>query len=113
MIFEQEGTFLDREQMGQDLPFKTIIEDIFIRKFMHGTWPEAFASMVIIKRHHNIIRITGIINRTIQVKYSWDLNVKTSLVLHGFPMVRYLSPNLLCILISIRVLCPRTLFKIN
>ncbi len=29
--------------------------------------PECFASMVIIKRHHNIIRIAGIINRSIKV----------------------------------------------
>ena len=63
----QEGTFLNREEMGQDLPHKTILEDIFIRRFMHGTWPEAFASMVMIKRHHNIIRIAGIINRSLPV----------------------------------------------
>jgi small subunit ribosomal protein S24 len=42
-------------------------EDIFIRKFMHGTWPEAFVSLVMIKRHHNIIRIAGIINRSMKV----------------------------------------------
>jgi small subunit ribosomal protein S24 len=70
----QEGTFLHREEIGQDLPYKTIMEDIFIRKFMHGTWPEAFASMVIIKRHHNIIRIAGIINRSIMVRYHLPTN---------------------------------------
>merc|ERR1719411_2113367 len=52
-----EGTFLEREQIGQDLPHKTFVEDMFIRKFMTGTWPEATLSEVIIKRQHNLVRI--------------------------------------------------------
>ena len=60
-----EGTFLDREAMGQDLPHKTFVEDIFIRTFMYGTWPEMISSELIIKRHHNLIRIAAIINRSV------------------------------------------------
>ena len=44
------------------------VEDLFIRKFMHGTWPEAFCSEVIIKRQHNLIRIAGIIDQNIPAK---------------------------------------------
>ena len=47
-----EGTFLEREKIGQDIPHKTFLEDMFIRKFMRGTWPETISSEVIIKRHH-------------------------------------------------------------
>ncbi len=35
-------------------------------RFLHGTWPEAIASEVIIKRHHNLIRIAFILTRHIQ-----------------------------------------------
>ena len=58
-----EGTFLEREAIGQDLPHKTLLEDMFIRKFLHGTWPEMIVSEVIIKRHHNLVRIATIIKR--------------------------------------------------
>ena len=68
-----EDTFLEREAIGQDLPHKMFVEDLFIRKFMHGTWPEAFASEVIIKRHHNLVRIAGIINRKIPAKQVYFL----------------------------------------
>jgi len=46
-------------------PSETALEDMFIRQFMCGTWPNLFASEIIIKRQHNIIRIAGIITRTI------------------------------------------------
>jgi len=46
-------------------PSETALEDMFIRQFMYGTWPNLFASEIIIKRQHNIIRIAGIITRTI------------------------------------------------
>ena len=36
-----------KEEMGQDLPHKTFIEDAFVRKFMHGTWPELLLSEVV------------------------------------------------------------------
>lgn len=37
---------------------ETAHEDIFIRKFMHGTWPKLIASDVIIKRRANQIILT-------------------------------------------------------
>ncbi|XP_012233117.1 small ribosomal subunit protein uS3m [Linepithema humile] len=46
-------------------PAETAVEDMFIRQFMRGTWHNLFASEIIIKRQHNIIRISGIITRTI------------------------------------------------
>jgi len=46
-------------------PSETAVEDMFIRQFMMGTWHNLFASEIIIKRQHNIIRIAGIITRTI------------------------------------------------
>ncbi|XP_026826496.1 28S ribosomal protein S24, mitochondrial isoform X2 [Ooceraea biroi] len=46
-------------------PAETAIEDMFIRQFMRGTWHNLFASEVIIKRQHNIIRISGIITRVL------------------------------------------------
>ena len=58
-----EGTFLEKEAIGQDIPHKTFVEDMFIRKFMHGTWPEMISSEIIVKRHHNLVRIAAIINR--------------------------------------------------
>ncbi|XP_065574220.1 small ribosomal subunit protein uS3m-like [Artemia franciscana] len=42
---------------------ETAVEDMFIRKFMSGTWHNLFASEIIIKRQHNMIRIGGIITR--------------------------------------------------
>lgn len=48
-------------------PSETAIEDMFIRHFMKGTWHNLFASEIIIKRQHNIIRIAGIISRALAV----------------------------------------------
>jgi len=59
-----EDTFLMKEEMGQDIPHKTFMEDAFVRKFMHGTWPELLLSEVIIKRQHNLIRIAALISRS-------------------------------------------------
>lgn len=42
-------------------PAETALEDVFIRRFMTGTWHNLFASEVIIKRQHNAIRIAGIV----------------------------------------------------
>ena len=56
-----EGTFLHKEEMGQDLPYKMAVEDMFIRKFLHGTWPEAVASEVVIKRQHNLVRVAFVL----------------------------------------------------
>ncbi|XP_050700921.1 28S ribosomal protein S24, mitochondrial-like [Eriocheir sinensis] len=44
---------------------ETVVEDIFIRKFMTGTWHNLFVSEVIIKRQHNMVRIAGIIQHKI------------------------------------------------
>jgi len=61
-----EGTFLHKEDIGQDLPHKMLLEDMFIRKFMHGTWPEDIASEVIIKRQHNLVRIAFVLVKQIE-----------------------------------------------
>lgn len=44
---------------------ETAVEDMFIRKFMVGTWHGLFVSEIIIKRQHNIIRIAGIMRQSI------------------------------------------------
>ncbi|EDW84705.1 uncharacterized protein Dwil_GK12989 [Drosophila willistoni] len=46
-------------------PSQTAIEDVFIRKFITGTWHALVCSEVIIKRQHNTIRIAGIIRQAI------------------------------------------------
>lgn len=40
---------------------ETAVEDIFIRKFMTGTWPQMLVSEVIIKRRHNMIVIAALV----------------------------------------------------
>lgn len=60
-------------------PAETAAEDVFIRKFVTGTWHNLFTSEVIIKRQHNIIRIAGIIVQTIPARkmvhlsFFWDI----------------------------------------
>ncbi|XP_023217086.1 28S ribosomal protein S24, mitochondrial-like [Centruroides sculpturatus] len=44
---------------------ETAVEDIFIRKFMFGTWHRLFLSEVIIKRRHNMIFIGGLIKQAL------------------------------------------------
>ncbi|RWS15750.1 28S ribosomal protein S24-like protein [Dinothrombium tinctorium] len=44
---------------------ETAVEDLFIRKFISGTWHRLFASEVIIKRRANTIIIGGIVVRSI------------------------------------------------
>ena len=61
-----EGTFLEREQIGQDLPHKMFVEDLFIRQFVRGTFPEHVASEVIIKRQHNLVRVAFALERKLQ-----------------------------------------------
>ena len=58
-----EETFLRKEEIGQDLPHKMLIEDLFIRKFMRGTFPKAIMSEVMIKRQHNLVRVACLISR--------------------------------------------------
>nr|CAG4642919.1 EOG090X0I6M [Evadne anonyx] len=42
-------------------PAETALEDVFIRRFMTGTWHNLFTSEIIIKRQHNLIRVAGIV----------------------------------------------------
>ncbi|ODM90509.1 28S ribosomal protein S24, mitochondrial [Orchesella cincta] len=44
---------------------QTVNEDIFIRRFLVGTWHNLFLSEVLIKRQANMIRIAGIVLRAI------------------------------------------------
>ena len=46
-------------------PSETAMEDMFIRKFMSGTWHNLFLSEVIIKRQLNMIRVSGIVARNV------------------------------------------------
>jgi small subunit ribosomal protein S24 len=61
-----EGTFLHKEEIGQDLPYKMLVEDMFIRKFMHGTWPEVISGELIIKRQHNLVRLAFVLARQLE-----------------------------------------------
>lgn len=42
---------------------ETLVEDVFIRKFMTGTFHSLVVSEVIIKRQHNHIRIAAILRQ--------------------------------------------------
>ncbi|XP_076328026.1 mitochondrial ribosomal protein S24 isoform X2 [Tachypleus tridentatus] len=52
---------------------ETAIEDMFIRKFMSGTWHKLFLSEVIIKRRHNMIFIGGIVLQAIHARKMYFL----------------------------------------
>ncbi|KAF5299281.1 hypothetical protein FQA39_LY02454, partial [Lamprigera yunnana] len=54
--------------LGGPRPSETAVEDMFIRKFVSGTWHSLFVSEIIIKRQHNIIRIAGIIRQAISAR---------------------------------------------
>lgn len=47
--------------MDGNRPSETAVEDMFIRRFMTGTWPLLLLSEIIIKRQINIIRVAGIV----------------------------------------------------
>lgn len=49
------------------------VEDMFIRKFLTGTWHSLFVSEIIIKRQHNIIRIAGIVRQGISTRKMYFL----------------------------------------
>lgn len=49
--------------LGDNRRAETTHEDIFIRKFIYGTWPGMFASEVIIKRRHNLVVVAGLVLR--------------------------------------------------
>ena len=44
---------------------ETTVEDMFIRKFIYGTWHNLFLSETIVKRKHNMIIISGLVYRGI------------------------------------------------
>nr|CAG4649823.1 EOG090X0I6M [Scapholeberis mucronata]SVE93988.1 EOG090X0I6M [Scapholeberis mucronata] len=54
-------------------PAETAVEDVFIRRFMTGTWHDLFCSEVIIKRQFNLIRIAGIIRQGIPARKMYFL----------------------------------------
>ena len=55
-----------QEKGGTLLSYKLFIEDMFIRKFLKGTWSQIFLSEVIVKRQHNTIRIAALIKKSLQ-----------------------------------------------
>ncbi|GLG99431.1 28S ribosomal protein S24, mitochondrial [Gryllus bimaculatus] len=59
--------------LGGVRPAETTIEDLFIRKFMTGTWHNLFLSEVIIKRQHNMIRIAGLVKQAISARKMYFL----------------------------------------
>uniref|UniRef100_A0A0K8VUL8 28S ribosomal protein S24, mitochondrial n=1 Tax=Bactrocera latifrons TaxID=174628 RepID=A0A0K8VUL8_BACLA len=54
-------------------PSQTAIEDVFMRKFMTGTWHALIVSEVIIKRQHNMIRIAAIMRQAISPRKMYFL----------------------------------------
>lgn len=52
---------------------QTIIEDLFIRKFMSGTFHGLLCSEVIIKRQFNVLRIASIMHRGISPRKMYFL----------------------------------------
>ncbi|XP_077532856.1 mitochondrial ribosomal protein S24 isoform X2 [Haemaphysalis longicornis] len=44
---------------------ETLVEDMFIRKFMNGTWHRMFVSEILIKRRANMIFVGGIVQRVV------------------------------------------------
>nr|CAG4636651.1 EOG090X0I6M [Eubosmina coregoni]SVE70169.1 EOG090X0I6M [Eubosmina coregoni] len=52
---------------------ETAAEDVFIRRFVTGTWHNMFASEVIIKRQHNIIRIAGLVVQSVPARKMYFL----------------------------------------
>lgn len=54
-------------------PSETTLEDMFIRKFMTGTFHALVCSEVIIKRQHNHIRIAAIMRQGITARKMYFL----------------------------------------
>ncbi|KAH8332786.1 hypothetical protein KR074_010857 [Drosophila pseudoananassae] len=54
-------------------PSQTAIEDLFIRKFVTGTWHALVSSEIIIKRQHNTIRIAALIRQAISPRKMYFL----------------------------------------
>lgn len=52
---------------------QTLTEDLFIRKFLTGTWHGLFVSEILIKRQANVIRIAGIVLRAVPARKMYFL----------------------------------------
>lgn len=50
-----------------------MFEDVFIRKFVMGTWHALILSEVIIKRQHNLIRVAAIVRQGISARKMYFL----------------------------------------
>ncbi|XP_064619404.1 small ribosomal subunit protein uS3m-like isoform X2 [Lineus longissimus] len=51
----------------------TNFEDVFIRKFVEGTFPRLFQSQIIIKRRHNVVYIGGLVFQGISARKMYFL----------------------------------------
>merc|ERR1711915_824805 len=61
-------------EMGQPpLSHKLFMEDLFIRKFVKGTWSELILSEIIVKRQHNTVRIAALVYPRIQLRRAYFL----------------------------------------
>merc|ERR1711913_246182 len=60
------GEDKEKTRGGATLSHKLFIEDLFIRKFLKGTWTQMFLSEIIVKRQHNTIRVAALIKRSLQ-----------------------------------------------
>lgn len=49
------------------------IWDIFIRRFLAGTWHNLFVSEIIIKRRYNVIYIAGVVQQSVPVRKMYFL----------------------------------------
>lgn len=64
-IYFNKRVFCEATLKDSLRPSQTAIEDVFLRKFMTGTWHALICSEIIIKRQHNSIRIAAIIRQAI------------------------------------------------
>ncbi|XP_014677540.1 PREDICTED: 28S ribosomal protein S24, mitochondrial-like [Priapulus caudatus] len=62
----------------------TLYEDMFIRKFMAGTWHGIFVSEVIIKRRHNAVYVSGVVQRRLHARKLYFLVGYTEEILARF-----------------------------
>lgn len=68
-----DDVFLAANILEGNRPAETAVEDVFIRRFMTGTWHSLFVSEIIIKRQHNIIRVSGIIRQGLAARKMYFL----------------------------------------
>ena len=58
---------LSANLFGEGRESETLIEDMFIRQFMAGTWHGMFVSELIIKRRYNMIYIGGLLQTRMKI----------------------------------------------